>query len=177
VRRCVSLAQPHIDIHGNAKKYRRIDRKPLVLRIDHVRISGNLLEIDTGFGTHFTLVFRRGIKNDPQTRPTLEAVWRSWADHTVANPRALPVNAPDAAPAGAPVLAPVPVVAAAALASAVAGGNESSTDCCVCMAAPFDTLIDCPHYDMCNACAHQVNECPMYRALIIQRIQKRIVMG
>jgi hypothetical protein len=169
--------QPHINIRGNSDVYRRIDRKSLVLRMEHVRISNNLLEIDTGFGTHFTLVFRRGIGADLQTRITLKSVWRSWAARTATNAAMLPVVEAQAQHSAASAAAAAPVlIAPSVVVVAVAGGNDS-TDCCACMAAPIDCLIDCVHYCLCHACALQLDACPMCRVPITQRIQKRLVVG
>lgn len=45
-------------------------------------------------------------------------------------------------------------------------------ECVVCMEADRDTVVmNCKHFVMCNACAHLVQECPICRAQILDRVK------
>jgi hypothetical protein len=54
--------------------------------------------------------------------------------------------------------------------------NDTSI-CVVCVDAPRDCLIDCPHFCLCIGCAKRLSACPICRVRITQRIHKKIVLS
>ncbi len=77
------------------------------------------------------------------------------------------------------------VAAAAAFSSAAAVSATPatrvfatpSTDCVVCANRPRDCLIDCVHFVLCFRCAQNRQSCPICRAAITYRTQRKIVLS
>jgi hypothetical protein len=74
----------------------------------------------------------------------------------------------DAAAATTPALSAEPALGATDAAAAEGA-------CIVCFSRPRDCIIDCAHFALCCTCARQIQRCPVCRAEITQRVEKRLL--
>lgn len=154
----------HINIHGDVALYARIHEKKVVLRFDHLIVKPNFVSIDTGFGTHMTLVFLRGIGNRVDVFDHLAVAWMAWTNDVAQREDARVCTAVHCA-----LVRAVAPAAAAAACAVTAPSLVEEDACCVCMDDKAVMLVDCVHVCMCAACGAQVDACPMCRAPITMR--------
>jgi len=175
---------PHVNINGDAEVRRQMHGTRLNLQFRHLRFHAGYIDIEVGFGKHFTVAYWKGLSQDRDLYMKLISIWSLWADEVKQFPDvvgeenvASVVGASAAATVAAAVgagISPESELAVAAAAAAAAAAESNDAHCCVvCTNAPRDCDIDCPHLCMCYECASHpsMQRCPICRQVITRRKQ------
>lgn len=151
---------PHINIDGDQEIYDKINGVNILLRFTHLRINKDYIDIDVGFGKHFTLVYKKNIKDSDNFSERLKSIWVEWTNYCLPNSNVSKEESKECKESKREIV----VV------------TEIDNTCAICMNARRDCLIDCPHFVMCYECGKTVNKCPICREPITVRIKKMINM-
>lgn len=188
-------ATPHINVDGDRTVAAMLHMTGLQLRFEHMRIRDSFIDIDVGYAKHYTLAYRRGLREQPHLQHQLIAIWKQWAELIAAHPDPPPRQPllfermdviarkrhkdvkEDACGNVGPSSLPAAPAEAIPIVPVIVHVNETVDECKICMSAPLSCLIDCPHFCMCFDCAKQVDACPICRTPITVRIQKRVIMS